>query len=136
MRDIYPQGKNDDAKMWGKLPQTDRKTAGQSNDSACSFYDTTLFSYLKESFSAVLRKMIACHMAILARETSTAMTHGRQTSQKGKENGNSSTCNNCDENANQYFDITLLTSIWQLNEWMFYKQFFCPCFCFCFFFSF
>ena len=64
--------------------------------------------------------MIAYHMAILARETSTAMTHGRQTSQKGKEKGNSSTCNNCDENANQYFDITLLTSIWQLNEWMFY----------------
>lgn len=23
-------------------------------------------------------------------------------------------------------DITLLTSIWQLNEWMFYKQFSCP----------
>ena len=80
--------------------------------------------------------MIAYHMAILARETSTAMTHGRQTSQKGKEKGNSSTCNNCDENANQYFDITLLTSIWQLNEWMFYKQFSCPCFCFCFFFFF
>ena len=47
LRDIYPQGKNDDAKMWGKLQQTDRKTAGQSNDSACSFYDTTLFSYLE-----------------------------------------------------------------------------------------
>ena len=26
------------------------------------------------------------------------ITHGRQTSQKGKEKGNSSTCNNCDEN--------------------------------------
>lgn len=65
--------------------------------------------------------MIAYHMAILARETSTAMTHGRQTSQKGKENGNSSTCNN--ENVNQYFDIALLTSTWQLNHGFFINNF-------------